>query len=229
MKGKVNVYWAIDDRVIPSLALLASSPDSVIFEFAKNNKNHEYTKCPAFIREYNNTFSYKSLYDFEIDIDPETIEPTDKSTTPPQLFVRNKTSKHFSLNPHIIFFSDESLEMSQIPSSLHMNNFTDNTNVFSGRYDIGKWFRPLNVDFILRTPNIKVKKGDPLFYLKFNTDKKVNFINFKFNIEIEKIMNSCINLKFIQPGYNFKKLYNLFLQIGYRKKLLKEIKSNLVK
>ena len=85
----------------------------------------------------------------------------------------------------------------------------------------------MSLDFILKTPQINVKKDDVLFYLKFHTDKKINFINFRYSEEILKIRESCTSLKHTQPGYRFKDIYNFFTRIGYHKKLLKEIKKNL--
>jgi hypothetical protein len=225
MKNSINVYWAVEEHFNAALPLLSNKPESVISNFIKNNKDNEYIKCPAFSREFNNTFIYKSPYSFSIDINPITLDINSNNTIP--IHVKNPNQKHFSIFPHIVFFSDESLEMSQIPASLNFNNFTNNTNIFSGKYNIGKWFRPLSLDFILKKPNINVKKDNALFYLKFHTDKKVNFINFRYNKEILKIQNSCLGLKSSQPNYRFKDIYNFFLKIGYHKKLLKLIKQNI--
>ena len=225
MKKSINIYWAILEKKDASLPLLSSRPESVIFDYVKNNKSNKYVQCPAFAREYNNTFMYRALRDFVIDINPDTILPTNETTC--DLLIRDPKSKTIAIDSSIIFFSDESIEMSQIPSSLHITNFVDSTNLFSGRYDIGKWFRPLNMEFILKKPHIKVKKDDVLFYIKFHTDKKINFINFRYNEEILKIEDACLSLKLAQPGYRFKDIYNFFTRIGYHKKLLKEIKKNL--
>jgi hypothetical protein len=224
MKNHINVYWGIEERFQPGLPLLANPIEAVIPNYIKNNKSHDYIKCPAFSREFQNTFIYKSLYDFTIDLDPTTLEPKPTTTLP--LILKDPQTKNFSIRSNITFFSDEPLEMSQIPSSLHINNFTNSTNVFSGKYNIGKWFRPLGIDFILKTPFVKVKRDDPLFYLKFHTDKKLKFINFRYNEEISKIENACLNLKQIQSNFRFKDVYSFFLRIGYHKKLLREIKKN---
>lgn len=225
MKKSVNVYWALNEGDHLSLPLLAIKPESVIADYAKNNKDSDYIKCPAFSREFKNTFIVRSPYDFIIDIDPQTFTPTSFNNI--ELLLKSPSTKHVACGMFFSFFSDESLEMSQIPSSLHFNNFVNNTKLFSGKYDIGKWFRPLSLDILLEKPQIKIKKGDILFYLKFHTDKKINFINFRYNEEILKIEQSCFLLKFKQSGFRFKELYNRFIRIGYHKKLLKEIKKNI--
>ena len=226
MKNSINVYWAVEEFRNPSLPLLVTSPEPVVSNFAKNNKNNEYIKCPSFAREFNNTFLFRAPHDFRLNIDPNNMSLSPEYQ--PFVSCRNPQTKQYSSTlPQTILFSDESLEMSQIPSSLHFNDFINNINLFPGRYNIGKWFRPLSMDFILKTPNIKIKKDDTLFYLKFHTDKKINFINFKYSESIDQIKESCLNLKFTQPGYGLKAIYDRFTRAGHHKRLLKEIKKNI--
>ena len=227
MKKSINVYWCIDeseDGYSYSIPLLILPPTPLIPDYAKTTPNKEYVKCPAFQNEFNNTFIYKAYKDITIDINPQTNQPTDLNNTAISF---DPNLKRVSIPSYILLFSDQPLEMSLTPASLHSNNFIDNSKLFSGRYNIGKWFRPLNIDFISKTPQIKIKKGDALFYLRFNTDKKINFINFEYNDEVFKIHKSCTDLKLVQPGYRFKDIYNMFTRIGYHKKLLKEIKKNI--
>ena len=226
MKDSINVYWCLDeseDGYSYSMPLLTSPPPPLISDYSKISPNKEYLKCPAFSNEFKNTFIYKAIKDIILDIDPKTNEPTNLNNTEFILY----PNKRVSIPAYIMFFSDQPLEMSLIPASLHSNNFLDNSQLFSGKYNIGKWFRPLHIDFIAKSPQINIKKGDDIFYLKFDTDKKINFINFGFNDEIYKIRTACTDLKSVRPGYRFKEIYNMFTRIGYHKKLLKEIKKNI--
>ena len=109
MKNSINVYWAVAEYHNPSFPLLSNKPEPVISNFIKNNKGQEYTKCPAFTREFSNTFIYKSLHDFIIDIDQKTITPTQNNTC--DLTIKDPITKQVAFDSHIVFFSDESLEM----------------------------------------------------------------------------------------------------------------------
>ena len=232
MKDSINVYWCLnelEEGYSPSIPFLISPPSPVIPDYSKivlkeGHSYKEYLKCPAFQNEFTNTFIYKAFKDITLDIDPKTNKPTDLNNA---AFVFDPHVKRISMPAYTAFFSDQSLEMSLIPASLHSNNFIDNSKIFSGKYNIGKWFRPIHIDFIAKNPQINIKKGDAIFYLKFNTDKKINFINFEFNNKISKISDACADLKSVQPGYRFKEIYNMFTRIGYHKKLLKEIKKSI--
>ena len=142
MKKSINVYWSTthDRGYTPSLSLITIPPPPVILDFSKNTPHKEYIKCPAFHREFQNTFVYKSPLNNIIDIDPQTMKGGPLNTL---LFeFKDPITKTISIPTYLVFFSDESLEMSLIPSTLHTNNFVNNVNIFSGKYNIGKWFRP---------------------------------------------------------------------------------------
>ena len=215
------------------LDLLNFSPVPVILDI-KNviNSNFKdmystYPKCPAFVNEFKNTFVIKSPTDFSINIDPSTSNPILSPTSFPEISVRQPQSKLFDLHIGTYFFSGEEVEISQIPASIHYNNFTENTMLLSGKYNIHKWFRPINPSGKFLIPKINVKRGDALYYVKFHTNKKIKFINFNFTPEIMKVAENCISVKTLQSNFSLTSLYNMFTQIGYQKKLLKEIKKNI--
>ena len=49
-----------------------------------------------------------------------------------------------------LFFCEESLQMQQNGAHFNQNGFIDKTLIIPGKYDIGKWFRPLETPFIFK-------------------------------------------------------------------------------
>ena len=114
-----------------------------------------------------------------------------------------------------------------IPAYLEDNNLINNTTLFIGKYNCGKWYRTLNPCYIAKNNKIEVKRGDTLFYLKFHTNKKINLINYKFSNNLEEYMNSVLKVKDYVKNLSLNYVYNLFLKKRYNKRILKEIKNNL--
>lgn len=239
-KNSINVYWSLyptdhsssGQRRILDLVALPFSP--VITDLKKKfttPQELDYLKCPAFVNNFKNTFVFKSPVDFEIDFDPITMESNiDPDSSVVYSRMRDKISKIVDVHPYLIFFSEGSLEMSTFQSSLHWNDFTENTSFFPGKFDIGKWFRPLQCVVKTQNPKIKIKRGDALFYVRFHTTKKINLIHYNYHLSDLKLttyMRSCLDLKFQYPGLGFKQIYNFFIRNRYNKRILEEIKKNI--
>ena len=236
MKDSINIYWSTAVNISNPTDLLHIPPKLVmsdIKDYIKKELGVEnYFQCPAFSDYYKNMFAVKSPIDFNIRINPITLLPFDKNPPDPHTpyMLRrsaNLNGKVYDIDIQYYFYAEEPIEISQITANLHYNDFTNNTKLFSGKFNIGKWFRPLLPSILLLKPNIKVNRGDTLYYVKFDTDKKINFKHFIGNSTINSIALNCGNLKKARPGYRFADIYHLFSQIGYHKKLLKEIKKSL--
>lgn len=203
-----------------------------------------YTMCPSYSEYFKNSYVIKSNiettlklikdgnnYFFDSDIGSalkdtfsilsgnsnESADPTYKSQ-----LIQQTTS--------IVFFADKPLVVEQIPASLDENDFTNNTKFLSGCMDINKWFRPINPSFWITNENtpIKLSVGDPQYYLKFNTDDKIVMHRFMMNDRLMEIMESCLSTKYYKKNIPLKKLYEMFNKNGFQKRVLSEIKKNLL-
>ena len=131
---------------------------------------------------------------------------------------------------HILTESDN-LELSQLPAYLHPNQFTRNSVIIPGTFNIGKWPRPLDVAFYL-LDKIEIKEGEPLYYIKFNTKESINFKRFIVTERYKKYTNDIIlaSRKLERP--KIKKLSYFYNLINNAPKLkimmLEEAKSNLL-
>lgn len=134
-----------------------------------------------------------------------------------------------------IFFADKPLMATNLPPYYHNNGYTEAVNPLCGSYDIGRWFRPGVRPLFQKKPNAKrisITEGDPLMYVKFNTDEKINLVEFDSQ-ELDQLgfhspINACITLKNQLPPTPLHKAYEYFDNARMRQKVLKIVKRNRV-
>lgn len=70
-----------------------------------------------------------------------------------------------------VFISDEPVYATQLSPFMHYNKYQLPGTIFGGRFPINVWPRPLTWAFEWYEPEkpIKIKRGDPLFYMTFET------------------------------------------------------------
>ena len=68
--------------------------------------------------------------------------------------------------------------MQVFPAFMHKNEFTDKTTVIPGEYDVGRWTRPVETVFEIRSnrEQIVITKGDAISYVKFSSDDQIKMI-----------------------------------------------------
>jgi hypothetical protein len=133
---------------------------------------------------------------------------------------------HFSY----MFFCEEKLEVSLTPPYLHQTSQPEYGFVSAVKWDISSWFRPHILIYQLwkNKKNIHFKKDEALAYLKFETSRPVIFKQYKLTQEILNISNACLSHKFIIAFQPIQDLYKRFNQSGMNKRLIAEIKKNLI-
>jgi hypothetical protein len=116
-----------------------------------------------------------------------------------------------SIGKPIYFCANESVTLTVMPAFLHKNKFLNNINVIPGEFDISKWFRPCDFAFeiIDDSQELTFKRGDPLYYIKFNTNKKIKFTRMEITPDLIKSAFAFINLKNIISGNTMEKNYQI--------------------
>ena len=227
MKNSIEVYWGEYDEG-KNKELLSFPPSPLLKElttYPLPENFEEYFRCPASQDELKNTFVIKSSSDLEIQINNQEIKGYGFETNP--LYTRSVKNRWVDLNLENLFFSSDSVKISIYPAYLSDNDITRSSRFLPGTFNISKWIRPINPSYILHSNNIKIKRGDALYYIKFHTDKTIKFKNFKPTIELQTLIQRCLTIKFYYKKLKLKFLYDLFLEKNYNKRVLKEIKSNL--
>ena len=76
--------------------------------------------------------------------------------------------------------------------------------------DCGKWFRPTHLSNSTEEKDFEIKRGDPLFYIKFHTKDKVQLKRFNMNDEILSHVASTVQVKKYLASTKLNKLYKLY-------------------
>ena len=84
-----------------------------------------------------------------------------------------------------------------------------NINVICGKFDISKWIRPTDFAFeIIDTSQVmQFRRGDPLFYVRFNTNKKVNLVRTDLTQDMLNVVRAQVGIKKYVPGNSMEKNY----------------------
>jgi hypothetical protein len=239
MSKDIIVYWAYspmpDKNTYVSMMMNPPTPLFKTLPKRASNKDalRNYINCRGLPNLYKNTFLITSPIDANISIDVvnEKCWPVGEGS---QFFIEEnrplEDMNRIDLDFSYIFFSEESLEMAQIPPFIHKTTFSEDAFIASGSFDISKWFRPIFPSFIFWKDRLqlKLKKDEPLFYFDFRTEKNIVLKQFEFTEEIFEIMNGSISYRNTNPLSSLQHLYDRFARSKKSQKLIKLIKENLI-
>jgi hypothetical protein len=227
------IYWACNENEW----LRAKEPNSIYKDFIKNikDKNTQIELCPS-VKDYTkNTFSIKSLYDYNFEILKDTGQVVsnmyDQKFFDKHVFVRSNIDKLFSFSQSYTFFTEKkSLKMSaNVFPYLEDNSITKTCIPVPGTFDIGKWFRATEFSFYLRDnlDKFNITQDEVYQYIKFHTDDKIIFKQFMISEKIKKYLLDVDFSKEYRKATN-KSLQEYYFMLKHKKHIIKEIKSNLI-
>jgi hypothetical protein len=228
----ITVYWAcLEDQW-----MLAKEPESVASVFYKkgmydkNNPGTCLNYCPVFNSNLQNLFTLRSLYEYEFTAGEDSVSTPyyDETFYRNHVDVRDFKLKFFSFKNRYIFFAEESLDVTfyEFPS-LEDNNITQRCMPIPGKFNIGKWFRNTEFAFYLRKgyDTFKIDRDEIYSYIRFHTDEKIVFKQFRWSDKMKEYNNDGFKLNF--HGY-VKSIENYYKAFKNKKLILKEIKDNLL-
>ena len=230
------IYYGIECPINIGLRFESPHPVKIYEEFSQDEQTHNFNLCPAYAAHNKNLFYVPALFDYNLWYDKENnvYQTSYYDQEVFNNFIRGRVLRlkllSFNMYVHILTESDN-LELSQLPAYLHPNQFTRNSVIIPGTFNIGKWPRPLDVAFYL-LDKIEIKEGEPLYYIKFNTKESINFKRFIVTERYKKYTNDIIlaSRKLERP--KIKKLSYFYNLINNAPKLkimmLEEAKSNLL-
>lgn len=246
--NSINVYWAPhstgNDNGVGNWNMLYEDPETVLKSWTKfdikDGKEDSFIKCPAFQNLAKNTYVFNFPIDSSYSYNAQSnlqhqieVLPTSKHfvalSVPRDQTMTTGPSIEMSLRLHM--FAEEPLEVMLTGPYLHKAEYMKSGFLTSGQFDIGQWFRTLNAEIQLygQEGEITFKKGEPLLYVKFLTDKKINLKRFMLTEELDTYSRKTINAKHIF-GYrmSLNDSYNIFNRSRTRDIILKKIKENLI-
>ena len=136
----------------------------------------------------------------------------------------------FEYDYPILFFADQSLEIQYTAPYYLQANHLQYGAVTPGQFNIGKWFRPIQTEINLweNVNEFTIEKSEPLSFINFLTDKKINFKMFHMSEDLAKIMNVCSTSSVWEMNIPLISRYARFHESKMIEKTLTKIKENLV-
>jgi hypothetical protein len=212
-KDTITIYWAPSKFVLSGISWsqLYTDPVPLITEHKKNPENKtkgdSIFKCPAHTDTNKNVFVFKSNLDDEFDF-PQSIfqlSPHYKEEDYPKNYraVGNKLTfdlqrissyedyVNITYNMGWLFLATEPVMAKFTAPYYPPTSPAEGALLANGEFDIGKWFRPYNLDYHIPngTKKISFKENQHLFYLHLETDKKIIFKRFILTSELYNLSN----------------------------------------
>jgi len=248
----INVYWCRSMPGVDELVKQGFGEDSFIsplrvqapVPLIKHLDYKEFfgpnvSRCPAVVDELKNIFVIKSPVTLGVEVKRDRLNVAGQSIPFAQSFLGNPQGRFgiMQMSLGYLFFAEKSLLATQLPPYYDHNGYTEKTFSISASYDIGRWFRPVCKPSFIFKPKIEtieIKEGDALAYIKFNTQEKINLIEFddpRINLLNEQNPAIiCAMLKKQSEGIlSLAKCYEYFEQYKMRRRILKLIKQSKLK
>tara|TARA_R110000765_G_scaffold354476_1_gene444628 strand:- start:68 stop:796 length:729 start_codon:yes stop_codon:yes gene_type:complete len=198
-------------------------------------------KCPAMTNEMKNTFVIRAPFDITVSWDDEKgFHFTNKAFKNLgqggfdnffKLVPNEKSDLMLTINQiftgygNYLFFADEPTTLQLQPANYHKTKISKFPFI-AGSYEIDKWCRPIILAIINdKKEDIVIKRNDPLYYVKFYSKKDVVLKRFEITREIEQIVVGSLTIKKYLQGYSMRRLYDMFMQSGNKKRILKAIRQ----
>ena len=244
-KDIINVYWAPafrSDTNDQDWSMLYPEPTNLYDSLKKiiNKKNdiqNSFFVCPAtkpfFKKTYIFTNPSRFEYSFDFTDEKNVVNPVSKNYLN---FIVERDS-NIETGPLIrpllsyIFFADQGLPATFTAPYFSKTEYTRYGSVIPGEFDIGQWFRPyvLEMQMWSQSGSLVLEENDPLFYVRFNTDKNIVLHKFEMNKKLWAYVDHCVSDRFIfGPGRSLAKRYNTFKSSRMNDAILNEIKRNVV-
>lgn len=213
MSNSITVYWTPSKFVLSGISWsqLYTDPVPLMAEHKKNpnnkTKGDSIFKCPAHTDTNKNVFVFKSNLDDEFDF-PQSIfslsehykeedyprsyrSVGNKLTFDLQRISSYENYVNITYNMGWLFLASEPVNVKFTAPYYPPTAPTPGALLANGEFDIGRWFRPWNLDYHIPfgSEKISFKQDQHLFYMHFDTDKKINFKRFVLTSETYNLAN----------------------------------------
>lgn len=243
----IDVFWTFDSTDLQGEStkqnfgfdLTLQKPELVTTylnktSFFKSDSAKMYSRCPGYAEYFKNTYVIRSPSELNLVHSIEDQTPNISCKQSQYFYDNNLEIKAYEKEQQVVqlnwfwwFFTAENVEIQQLPPFFGGEKLNSKATFLSGQMNISKWFRAIQPAFIMNEKNIDISIGDPLFFIKFNTSEKINFKHFNMTSSIKEYSNSCVGFKRTKENMSLKRLYALFANRNYNKKIISEINKNL--
>lgn len=234
------VYWAIneyDPAIWAQKKLLLQDPESLFVDrFGINtspSRSSRMLSCPAHRSTKSNMYMFRFPLDMKFSFNENgqvmndqlhahMVHPSEQNSSTDRWTIILKFP--------IIFYSETSLEMEITPPYFHKTAISEHGHIAVGKFNISKWFRPVNWEFVL-WPQHKIftcTKGDPSMYLRFMTDRPVLLKQFRMSDFAFSVGAACASMPSHEHNKPLSYRYAQFEKSNISKSLIKDIKNSLI-
>lgn len=248
-KNKTIIYWASiqPNNEAYDLNHLYVEPKSLYDECLTKKADLRdnitaFLKCPAFVDFAKKTFVHRAPVDTHATLDFKKKRANyifENLSDETKLRVKLEFQREPTLQDHnliqytwpILFFSEEeTMPATLTPPYFEQTVSSDYGVIVPGKFDIARWFRPMNLEFQLwpGVNELKIPTNEALCYINFDTNKEIVFKRFITNREIDKIIISLLK---ISPFRRYAKLldrYSVFERSQSKQRILKLIQEQLI-
>jgi hypothetical protein len=239
----INIYCAIpnEENDKQDWSFLYPKPKTLFSELVKERKDpknlESFLICPAVGPKFKKTLVFNNAINSSYEFGRQNDKFYINATSPQYIhtinlrkeILNNKPTFEFSLN--YLFFADSPIDVSFTSPYFHKPQYMQYGACIPGEFNIGKWFRPYNfeVQTWSETGEFHIKEDEPLFYAEFKTDRPILLHRFNLTKELNKFSTSnTTSVNLFGPFQPLAEKYEKFKQVGYREKILTEIKKNLI-
>jgi hypothetical protein len=243
----VIVYWApcAYEPGTSSWSQLYSEPVSVLSQFnKKRNKKTEHTmfNCPAYVDIMKNTFVVNNVLNAEINL-PDEVHNRKfngeilRYDNLGGLQLRVERESSFTDYTDIVYnmswslFADEPLKAKFVGPYFPAYSPGDGVILSVGKFDIGQWYRKFDLSYHVpsSTKKLLFKENDPLFYIEFETTKKIIFKRYIMTPELLHLSaESAQSINFLGRVKSLAERYAIAKKAKIPEQVLKLIKNNVV-
>ena len=235
----IEVFWAPNYELSNiDWNMLYAEPENLFDKNIKNKTNIDKVDsmfyCPAFKHLTKNTIEFKNPLTTSLKIDDDgNIIDRSKTGTGANVVRKPSIKDRFLIEYGItpILFSDSDVTATMTAPWFETPSFMQYATIVPGRYNIGKWFRAVNIEFMTNPGQreVVIEKNEPLVYFTFDTDEQIKLTRFKMDEELRRYSISCATSTSWEPWIPMAERYKRFRQSRMRSIILEKIKQNTVK
>ena len=234
MKRKI-VYWApwFVPQEMHHWNMLFIEPQKLLNKVIKEVSNTSddrlkgMIRCPAFSSLGKNTFYVENPMTTEFDIINGEIKYRGDNFYHCTI---SKGKNTFKYGLSYIFFSEDDLEIMMTAPHFSQTKHTSYARLVPGKFNISKWFRPVNLEMLLYGDKnyFKMSEHEHMAYFYFLTDDTVELKRFELNETLRKISETCSTVSDWWKNVPLINRYDRFLKTKTNRLVMKEIKKQLV-
>ena len=237
-KDTVVVYWSA--KTSPErqtyVHLLWGPPvplTKLMPEGSGPGRSGNYRSCIALISMLKNTYALVHPLTHSVTVSGDLESPDVTADLDIWLKRDNPLKNRYSLDYDFgwLFFAEESLKIKVTPPYFHNTSAGKSGFLASGSFDIGKWFRMVNMAYIFWEGHntMTVTEGEPAMYVEFLTDKKVILKQFECTEELMSMSIQVVDASNVaMKRKTLEYRYDKFFKANRHKRVLKLIKENLL-